>query len=52
VGALLSEDFHHKMRVWFLDETEASAGCANGYNVKIGAAQGGCTDCCRVRTIT
>jgi NADH-quinone oxidoreductase subunit G len=41
VGALLSKDFHHKMRVWFLDETESVCpGCANGCNVKIGAARG------------
>jgi NADH-quinone oxidoreductase subunit G len=31
VGALLSKDFHHKMRVWFLDETESICpNCANG----------------------
>ena len=41
VGALLSKDFHHKMRVWFLDETESVCpGCSNGCNVKIGAARG------------
>jgi NADH-quinone oxidoreductase subunit G len=41
VGALLSKDFHHKMRVWFLDETESICpGCANGCNVKVGAARG------------
>ncbi len=41
VGALLSKDFHHKMRVWFLDETESVCpNCANGCNVKIGAARG------------
>src|SRR5436190_20861238 len=41
VGALLSKDFHHKMRVWFLDETESICpGCAHGCNVKIGAARG------------
>jgi len=40
VGALLSKDFHHKMRVWFLDETESVCpGCANGCNVKIGTAR-------------
>src|SRR5262245_35016084 len=41
VGALLSKDFHHKMRVWFLDETESVCpNCANGCNVKIGASRG------------
>jgi NADH-quinone oxidoreductase subunit G len=41
VGALLSKDFHHKMRVWFLDETESVCpNCANGCNTKIGAARG------------
>jgi NADH-quinone oxidoreductase subunit G len=40
VGALLSKDFHHKMRVWFLDETESVCpGCANGCNVKVGVAR-------------
>jgi NADH-quinone oxidoreductase subunit G len=40
VGALLSKDFHHRMRVWFLDETESICpGCANGCNVKIGTAR-------------
>ena len=37
VGALLSADFHHKRRVWFLEETESVCpSCANGCNVKIG----------------
>lgn len=41
VGALLSKDFHHKMRVWFLDETESVCpNCSNGCNVKVGAARG------------
>ncbi len=41
VGALLSKDFHHKMRVWFLDETESVCpNCANGCNIKVGAARG------------
>ncbi|MEB2284196.1 MAG: molybdopterin-dependent oxidoreductase [Myxococcales bacterium] len=41
VGALLDKDFHHKMRVWFLDETESVCpNCANGCNIKIGAARG------------
>ncbi|MBI3768089.1 MAG: (2Fe-2S)-binding protein [Deltaproteobacteria bacterium] len=40
VGALLSKDFHHKMRVWFLDETESvCSSCANGCNIKIGTAR-------------
>jgi NADH-quinone oxidoreductase subunit G len=40
VGALLSKDFHHKMRVWFLDETESVCpSCANGCNIKIGTAR-------------
>jgi NADH-quinone oxidoreductase subunit G len=41
VGALLSKDFHHKMRVWFLDETDSVCpNCANGCNIKVGAARG------------
>lgn len=41
VGALLSKDFHHKMRVWFLDETESVCpNCSNGCNIKVGAARG------------
>jgi NADH-quinone oxidoreductase subunit G len=37
VGALLSADFHHKRRVWFLEEVESICpGCANGCNVKLG----------------
>jgi len=40
VGALLSSDFHHKMRVWFLDETESVCpNCANGCNIKVGTAR-------------
>ena len=40
VGALLSKDFHHKMRVWFLDDTESVCPkCANGCNIKIGTAR-------------
>ena len=40
VGALLSKDFHHKMRVWFLDETESVCpNCANGCNIKVGTAR-------------
>ncbi len=41
VGALESKDFHHKMRVWFLEETESVCpSCANGCNIKVGAARG------------
>jgi NADH-quinone oxidoreductase subunit G len=37
VGALLSRDFHHKRRVWFLQETESVCpSCSNGCNVKLG----------------
>ena len=40
VGALLSSDFHHKMRVWFLDDTESVCpNCANGCNIKVGTAR-------------
>jgi NADH-quinone oxidoreductase subunit G len=37
VGALLSADFHHKRRVWFLEEVESICpSCSNGCNVKLG----------------
>ena len=37
VGALLSRDFHHKRRVWFLEETESVCpSCSKGCNVKLG----------------
>jgi NADH-quinone oxidoreductase subunit G len=37
VGALLSADFHHKRRVWFLEEVESVCpSCANGCNIKLG----------------
>jgi NADH-quinone oxidoreductase subunit G len=37
VGALLSSDFHHKRRVWFLQEFESVCpSCANGCSVKLG----------------
>ncbi len=37
VGALLAADFHHKRRVWFLEEVESICpSCANGCNVKLG----------------
>ena len=40
VGALLSRDFHHKRRVWFLQEYESVCpSCANGCNVKLGIYQ-------------
>ncbi|MFM8411771.1 MAG: 2Fe-2S iron-sulfur cluster-binding protein, partial [Alphaproteobacteria bacterium] len=36
VGALLSSDFHHKRRVWFLEDTESVCpSCSNGCNVRI-----------------
>src|SRR5690606_8368267 len=37
VGALLSRDFHHKRRVWFLQEFESICpSCSNGCNIKLG----------------
>jgi NADH-quinone oxidoreductase subunit G len=34
VGALESKDFHHRIRVWFLDEVASVCpGCANGCNI-------------------
>ncbi len=36
VGALETKDFHHKLRVWFLEETASICpGCANGCNMMI-----------------
>ncbi len=36
VGALESKDFHHKIRVWFLQETASVCpGCSNGCNIMI-----------------
>ena len=36
VGALESKDFHHKIRVWFLQETASVCpGCANGCNIMV-----------------
>ena len=36
VGALETKDFHHKIRVWFLEETASVCpGCANGCNVDV-----------------
>src|ERR1700675_1135136 len=36
VGALESKDFHHRIRVWFLEETASICpGCSNGCNIMI-----------------
>lgn len=36
VGALETKDFHHKIRVWFLEETGSICpGCANGCNTEV-----------------
>jgi NADH-quinone oxidoreductase subunit G len=36
VGALESKDFHHRIRVWFLQETASVCpGCANGCNIMV-----------------
>jgi len=36
VGALETKDFHHKIRVWFLEETASvCGGCANGCNIMV-----------------
>ena len=36
VGALESKDFHHKLRVWFLQETRSVCpSCSNGCNIAI-----------------
>ncbi len=36
VGALESKDFHHKIRVWFLEETASVCpSCANGCNIMV-----------------
>jgi NADH-quinone oxidoreductase subunit G len=38
VGALETKDFHHKIRVWFLEETGSICpGCANGCNLSVSA---------------
>jgi NADH-quinone oxidoreductase subunit G len=38
VGALETKDFHHKIRVWFLEETASVCpGCANGCNIYVSA---------------
>ena len=37
VGALLSSDFHHKRRVWFLEDTPSVCpSCSKGCNVNVG----------------
>ncbi|MGH7935026.1 MAG: 2Fe-2S iron-sulfur cluster-binding protein, partial [Candidatus Binataceae bacterium] len=37
VGALETKDFHHKLRVWFLEETASVCPtCSNGCNIMIG----------------
>ncbi len=37
VGALETKDFHHRIRVWFLEEVASVCpGCANGCNITIG----------------
>jgi len=36
VGALESKDFHHRLRVWFLQETASVCpGCSNGCNIMV-----------------
>ncbi len=41
VGALETKDFHHRMRVWFLEETASVCpSCSNGCNIMISAARG------------
>ncbi len=41
VGALESKDFHHRLRVWFLDETASVCpSCANGCNIMVHTYQG------------
>ncbi len=36
VGALETKDFHHRIRVWFLEETASICpGCSNGCNIMI-----------------
>ena len=36
VGALESKDFHHRLRVWFLQETASvCSGCSNGCNIMV-----------------
>ena len=41
VGALETKDFHHKMRVWFLEDTASVCpSCSNGCNIMVSAARG------------
>ncbi|HJU29590.1 MAG TPA: 2Fe-2S iron-sulfur cluster-binding protein [Candidatus Binataceae bacterium] len=41
VGALETKDFHHKIRVWFLDETASVCpSCSNGCNIMVCEARG------------
>ncbi|HVA40855.1 MAG TPA: 2Fe-2S iron-sulfur cluster-binding protein [Candidatus Binataceae bacterium] len=41
VGALETKDFHHKMRVWFLEETASVCpSCSNGCNIMVSSARG------------
>lgn len=41
VGALESKDFHHRLRVWFLEEqASVCPGCANGCNIMIAHHRG------------
>lgn len=40
VGALESKDFHHRIRVWFLDETASVCpGCSNGCNIMVSTSR-------------
>jgi NADH-quinone oxidoreductase subunit G len=40
VGALETKDFHHKIRVWFLEETASVCpSCANGCNIMVCASK-------------
>jgi len=40
VGALETKDFHHKMRVWFLEETASVCpSCSNGCNIMVSSAR-------------
>ena len=40
VGALETKDFHHKMRVWFLEETASVCpSCSNGCNIMVSEAR-------------
>jgi NADH-quinone oxidoreductase subunit G len=41
VGALETKDFHHKIRVWFLEETASVCpSCSNGCNIMVSSARG------------